>query len=242
MLIYRHHTVVEIIDLDDDTGQWVPVEKNEDNPIMVGLMPMAMRADFEVRGSFTVESEKRYYFYWNDQHELIFRTSNERVCLLRRGVDGGLIDLMPGLVVDLEPATYGDGRAMLNMSVFAMTDPDSGLRVEVLYDSERYLQYYLGNFTHVPDEDLSHWDFFVHVKRAIEELRMIACACIAAPMAGAGKTIVSDAPVTVQTGQSASLSGVWAAAHHLDLRCRLEQGEAAPDVDGRSETWVWVAD
>lgn len=242
MLIYRHHTVAEIIDLDDLAGHWIPFEKRIDNPVMVGLMPMAMRVDFDVRGSFTVEGEKRYCLYWNDENELVFRANDQRIRLLRLAADGGLIDLAPGLTVELQPATYGDGRAMRDMSVFTMADPDSGWHVEVLYDSGRYLQYYLGNFTFVPDEDLSHWDFFVHVKRSLEELRMLARASTPASIREAKSIRRSDAPAIVRTAEPASRTGIWAAAHHLDRRCRLDIGEVAPDVDGLDETWVWVAD
>lgn len=240
MRMYRHHTAVDVIDLDDETGHWVALEKNKDGPIRVGQMPMAMRADGDIRGSYAIESETRYYFYWNGQSELIFRTGEERFCLFRREADGGLEDLAPGLVVDLRPASDGPGRGNPGESLFSLAEPDSGRCVKVRYDAGRYLQYYLGNFTYVPDEDLSDWDFFVYVKYTVEELKLLARARALGLTSGASEFVQSDKLLVVRTGEAAGRAGLWAAAHHLDRRCWLERDETAPDVDGRHETWVWL--
>jgi hypothetical protein len=239
MLIYRHHTVDDIIDLDDDTGRWKPVIEDRSNPIMVGVMPLAKRMSFEIRGSYTIENEKRYCVYWNDHQELVFRTDDARFVWFERDGDGGLLDLMNGATIDLQPATYGDGRAIPDMSVFSVTDSHGTRLLEVVYNSQRYLEYYLGNYTFAPDEDLSDWDFFIYVKREIEELRNIATARNPASET-MGRAAAINAPIVIETGQKAPRAGDWAAVHHLDRRCWLDEGESAPDIDGQSESWVWV--
>lgn len=226
--------------MDDQTGRWVPIEEDEDDLVMVGQMPMAMRADFVVRGSYAIEDDKRYYFYWNDADELVFRTDDQRICLLRRQADGGLVDQLPDLDFDVQFAVDGDGRLIPDMSTFSLSEPGCPARVKVHYNSERYLRYFLGNYTFVPDEDLSDWDFFIYVKRSLDELKRFASAITTQPRSSPRETVQGDLPVTVVTGEFASRSGLWAAAHHLDRRCRLALGEAAPDIGGRSEIWVWV--
>lgn len=240
MLIYRHHTVDDIIDLDDKTGHWLPIVEDKDNPIMVGVMPLAKRMNFVIRGSYAIENDQRYCLYWNDEQELVFRAEDKRFVWFKRGTDGGLMDLMGEVVLDLQPASYSDGRAIPNMSAFTLTDSHGKRLLEVIYDSQRYLEYYLGNYTFVPDEDLSDWDFFVAVKREVEELKILATAC--EPRLPERKIHVASASALkiIQTGQMAPQAGDWAAVHHLDRRCWLDEGETAPDIDGQSEAWVWV--
>lgn len=240
MLVYRHHTCDDKIDLDDYTGRWTLHVDDKDNPTMVGVMPLASRMNFEIRGSYTIENDKRYCIYWNDRQELIFRTPDERYVWFRRGLDGGLLDLMDGVTIGLQPATYADGRAMPNMSAFTLTDSRGERLLEVIYDSQRYLEYYLGNFTFVPDEDLTDWDFFVYVKREVEELKHIATARALAAHEPQLAPSSASALIVIETGQKAPRMGDWAAVHHLDVRCWLDEGQTAPDVEGRSESWVWV--
>lgn len=78
MLIYRHHTANDIIDLDDATGRWVPVPELSGEPLSVGAAGIVLRFDEPVRGSYTIENDKRCCLYWNDAGELVFRTPDER--------------------------------------------------------------------------------------------------------------------------------------------------------------------
>lgn len=241
MLIYRHHTAVDKIDLNDRTGNWVPVEERDDDTLMVGLMTMAQRADYVIRGSYTIENDKRCSFYWNDDRELVFRPpDNRRLVMMRREAGARLVDLMPGMTVQLQPATYGDGRAMPGMSTFRLTDAGGVVLFEQTYDSERYLQFYLGNFSFVPDEDLSDWDFFVFVKCSLEELKKIALASAPPDASKAASAGDGDEMVVADTGSACPRAGLWVPSHRLDVRRKLALGEAMPDLDGRAETWVWV--
>jgi hypothetical protein len=242
MHIYRHHTAVDVIDLDDRTGLWLPVAEEDGEPIFTGSMPISMRADFSIRGSYAIENEKRCSFYWTDDGELVFRTpDNQRFCLFRREPGGILIDLMPNVSADLQPATYSDGRAIPDMSTFSLVDGVGKTLFEISYDSTRYLQYYLGNFTFVPDEDLSDWDFFVAVKRAVEELRIIARSC-AVISAENPKTAALAADVVIaETGTRCPRAGIWVACRHLCERRMLCAGDHIPDVDGHGEMWVWIS-
>ncbi len=240
MLIYRHHTCVDIIDLDDRTGRWTPVDRNGGRPIIVGQQSMAQRAWSRIGGSYAVENDRRFYFFWNEDGELVLRTDDLRLALFRRAPDGGLLELRPQLSVDLRPAHYGDGRAMPGMSTFTVSDGDGTTLVELLYDSARYIRYYLGNFTFVPDEDLRDWDFFVAFESELVELRILADARIVAEGAHARDTGRGKALLTLRTGQAAPLSGSWVAVHHLAWRIWLEQGDSAPDIEGVSDMWVWL--
>lgn len=240
MYIYRHHTADDVIDLDDSTGHWVPVPADDDEPIFVGSMSIVLRADFQIRGSYTIEDEKRCCFYWSDQGELIFRTpDNRRISLFRREQGGRLVDLMPQVSADLQSSTYGDGRAIPNMSTFSLVGGDGEKLFEISYDSGRYLQYYLGNFTFAPDEDLSDWDFFVAVKRAVDELKIIARSCAVISTDNPKDENAADI-IVAETGSISPRAGLWVACHDLNARCKLAVGDRVPDVDGRHETWVWV--
>lgn len=241
MYIYRHHTADNLIDMDDSTGRWVPVDEDDDDPIFVGSMSIVLRADFEVRGSYTIENEKRCCFYWTDDSELVFRTpDNQRISFFRRERGGRLIDVMPQIRVNLQPSMYGDGRVVPDMSTFSLIDKADKKIFEISYDSNRYLQYYLGNFTFVPDEDLRDWDFFVAVKRAVEELRIIAQSCAAISTDKPNSVTTPVDIILAETGSASPRAGLWVACHNLRARCKLAVGDKLPDVDGRHETWVWV--
>lgn len=173
MYIFAHHSAVDVIDLDDRSGHWAPVP--DDDSLMVGQMSMLQRADFSVRGSYTMEHGKRCAFYWTDDGELVFRTPDEcRFALFRREAGGTLIDLMPGLAVGLQPAATGDCHPLPGMSTFSLTGANGVSLFAITYDAARYVLAYRSNFTFTPDEDLGDWDFFVAVKRAVDELAAIA--------------------------------------------------------------------
>lgn len=241
MYIYRHHTADDVIDLDDRTGLWAPVPENADGPIFVGSMSIVLRSDFEIRGSYAIENDRRNCFYWTDDQNLVFRThDNKRLALFRRESDGRLVDLMLQVRAELQPAAHGDGRLIANMSTFRLIDAGGHKLFEISYDSERYLQYYLGNFTFVPDEDLGDWDFFVSVKRAVEELKIIARACAVTTHSDL-KAAASAADVIIaETGTASPRDGIWVACHDLNIRCRLSLGDKIPDVEGGHDTWVWI--
>lgn len=239
MLIYRHHTCSDIIDIDDKTGRWTPVEDDDDNPIIVGLMTMAQRAEFEIGGSYAVEDDRRFYFHWTEEGELVLRTDDLRLALFRRAPGGGLVEFFPQLEVELRPATYGDGRNMPGMCTFTVSDGSKRL-VDVLYDSARYVRYYLGNFTFVPDEDLGEWDFFVAVEREFVELRTLARARAAIENGPAKQDTLGEPPVTLRSGEPAPRAGIWAGVHRPARRWHLEQGEAAPAIDDAPGILAWI--
>jgi len=112
----------------------------------VGQMTMAQRAEFMVGGSYAIENERRFYFYWTEEGELVLRTDDLRLALFRRAPGGGLIELLPHFTVDLHPSTDGAGRKMPGMCNFTVSDGGKVL-VEVLYDSAGYVRAYLGNTT-----------------------------------------------------------------------------------------------
>lgn len=62
----------------------MPVEEHDPDPIIVGLMSMAQRAEFEIGGSYAIENYRRFYFYWMEAGTLLFRTDDLRLALFRR--------------------------------------------------------------------------------------------------------------------------------------------------------------
>jgi hypothetical protein len=244
MYLYRHHTADDIIDLDDRTGHWSPVESNDDDPIIVGQMTMLRRASFSIRGSYTIEDEKRSCFYWNDDDELVFRTpDNKRFCLFKLEGGNQLTDLLPDISVSLEPATYGDGRQIPNYSTFRLVDGSGTTLFDTSYDSQRYVYFYSNNFTFAPDEDLSDWDFFVAVKRTVDELKLIAQAQVqaSATASAVSKSFAQEKLITAETGQPAPCAGLWVPCNRLNIRCVFSKGESLPNIDEQATTWVLVA-
>lgn len=172
--LYRHDTAGDFIDIDDRTGAWCSVSQDPDNPPLIGAMPVTMRVGEEFRGSYTIENARRCCLYWNDEQELVFRTHDgRRLCLFRYETDGALTDMAPDLQVQLEPATYADGREMQGMSVFSLRNPAQGTLYEITYDSLAYTRMFgiASMLAFIPDEELGDFDFFVGTKRAVDELR-----------------------------------------------------------------------
>lgn len=126
------------------------------------------------------------------------------------------------------------------MSTFSLVDATGKKLFETSYNSTRYLQYYLGNFTFAPDEDLGDWDFFVAVKRAVEELKIIAKACTVISADSRKTGALTTDVVIADTGTACPRAVVWAACLQMETRCRPSVNEALPDVDGRSGPWVWI--
>lgn len=176
MLIYRHHTASDVIDLDDATGRWVPVPEQNGEPLFVGAAGIALRFDEPIRGSYTIENDKRCCLYWNDAAELVFRTPDERrLPLFRRDPDGRLHDLMPRLCVDLQPALDADGNTISGISVFTLRDGEREL-LTIAYDAMRYMEAYAmcSFISFVPDDELGAWDFFVGFKDAVDAMKQAA--------------------------------------------------------------------
>ena len=128
---------------------------------------------------------------------------------------------------------------MPGMCTFTVSNGDKVL-VEVTYDAARYVRYYLGNFTLVPDEDLGDWDFFVAVERELVELRQIARARAAIEGAATQQAGWGESPVTLRTGEPAPRAGNWSCVYQPTGRWWLEHGEAAPPIDDSPCVWVWI--
>lgn len=239
MYIYRHHTAGDVIDLDDKTGLWSAFPEDRTR-IPTGLMTLTQRALDPIRGSYTIENDKRCSCYWSECGEFVFRTpDNQRFCLFRREVGGKIVDLFPELSVALLPSEYNDGRAIPGMSTFSLVDVAGNKLFELSYNSEKYIRYYLGNFTFVPDENLSDWDFFVAVKSTVEELKIIARAWIEI-VSESSENVPAGEIVIVKTGTPCPRAGLWIPCRHLEVLAELSIGQTVPDVEGRSEDWVWV--
>jgi len=233
--LYRHHTVDHIIALEDATGHWEPVLEASAPP--VGSMTLVQRIGEPIRGSYTIEGERRYCCYWTADGELVFREpSGRHFCLFRRDARGRIVDLMPSVSADLVDAVHGDGSPVPHMSTFSLRDCFAPAPLfEVTYESSKYLLLYsVSLFTYIPDEDLSDFDFFVALRRAIDELKLVS-RVHALPDARA------DWGVTVAvTGAECVKRGWYIAADRIDLRCEVGAGEPLPEIDAYRGLWVWV--
>ncbi len=166
MWLYQHHTCGDFIDLDHATGNWRYIDASEFPPDAVKLV------DFPVRGSYEDENGHRFYCYWTDDEHFVFRTHDGKVFeLFRKLEDGTVIDLMPGVVAEIQASRYTDGRTKTGFSDFRIVDGNNNLLYEYTYYSQKYLNLYLHDFTPDPDRRLADWDFFVALKGGIEELR-----------------------------------------------------------------------
>ncbi|MCD2518427.1 hypothetical protein LQ564_19175 [Massilia sp. G4R7] len=238
--LYRHHAADDIIAFDDATGRWEPAPEEGAPP--AGAMTLVQRIGEPLRGSYTIEDGRRYCCYWTAGEELVFREpSGRRFSLFRRDARGRIVDLMPSVSADLIDAVHGDGSPLPNMSTFSLRDCFTPAPlIEVTYDSGKYLLLYsVSLFTYVPDEDLGDWDFFVALRRAIDELKLVArvhaLGVDMPPEELAGWGIVA-AP----TGAACPAPGWYIAAERIALRCRPAAGERLPDIDGDRGLWVWV--
>ena len=238
--LYRHHTADDVIAFDDATGHWEPVPEASAPP--VGPLTLVQRIGAPVRGSYTVEDERRYCCYWTADEELVFREpSGRRFSLFRRDARGRIVDLMPSVSANLLGAVHGDGSPVPNMSTFSVRDCFAAAPLfEARYESNKYLLLYsVSLFTYVPDEDLGDWDFFVALRRAIDELKLVshlhALGDDAPPDVLAGWGIVA-----ASTGAACPRPGWYIAADRIELRCLPAAGETLPDVDGYRGLWVWI--
>lgn len=173
--LYRHHTADDVIAFDDANCRWEPVPEEGAPP--VGARTLVQRIGEPVRGSYTIEGERRYCCYWTADGELVFREpSGLRFCLFRRDTRGRIVDLMPSVSADLVDAVHGDGSPVPHMSTFSLRDCFAPAPLfEVTYESSKYLLLYsVSLFTYIPDEDLSDFDFFVALRRAIDELKVVS--------------------------------------------------------------------
>ena len=84
----------------------------------------------------------------------------------------GAIDLLvPGLRVEIAPASYADGRLRQGFQHVQIIDGQSRILHEVSYNAEYYERLYDNDFTVASGEqDLSDWDFFLALRDAVRYL------------------------------------------------------------------------
>lgn len=235
MLIFNHYTAADVIDLDDDNGRWTPVEDDDRAP--TSALVLAYRYTYPIRGSYTVENDKRYSAYWTEDDVLVLRTPDEhRYTLFRRIGERKFLNLMNGMHVVHEPATYSDGRLHLGHSTFSLRDRDGAVLEEVTYFSQRYFDAYMQDFTGVEESELSDWDFFLSVKGAIEELGAMSVA----PEEAVRAATPDDALLFARSGEACGKAGFWVVADDIGVRQQMSAGTRLPQIEGRDVTWLWV--
>jgi hypothetical protein len=240
MQIYRHHTADDVIELDQATGMWHYVD--EDDAISPGELAIAWRHSYPVSGSYTIESEHRYCMYWTTAKVLLLRTPDEKEYPLFRYLgDQRYEDLRHGMTVELGAAHERDGSTRAGYSTFRLVGADGTVLHEMRYHSQPYLDLYLSDFT-AGDRDLGSWDFFVDLKRGVEEMESMSVPQAEAGL-GAGSAAGSGSDMALlqaRSGQPCPQAGSWVVADRLAARRRFAQGEALPEHDGQPVTWLWV--
>lgn len=243
VLLYAHSTVSDLIEIDDNSARWRIIQDEAENPVHCGAMGIAHRMRQSVRGSYTIENERRCCLYWSNDQQLIFRTHNDkRMCLFKRESDGVLAHQAPYIQAHLQAATYSDGREMRGLSKFSLRDDAGRTLYEITYDSLRYCEMFgmASMLTFIPDEDLSDWDFFVGTKKAMDQMTIIARACAKLTSAPSARTRSDDDVLIADTGTRCPRAGLWAPCLHDGLWCALSLGEAMPGNDGIPTTWVLI--
>ena len=170
MWIYRHHSCSDVVDLDESSGRWQPVS-DDDRP-RVGALSMVNRANYPICGSYTVEDGRRYSMYWAEAKRFAFMTPDGAVIDICLKQPNGAIDLLvPGLRVEIAPASYADGRLRQGFQHVQIIDGQSRILHEVSYNAEYYERLYDNDFTVASGEqDLSDWDFFLALRDAVRYL------------------------------------------------------------------------
>lgn len=230
MILYRHHSLDDLIDLDDISGAMRELAEDDPATPHPGGLPVTMRADASVCGSYTIEDGRRCCLYWHHD-QLILRTPEQcRLALFRREADRLLTDLLPGGAI----AMQADG----DMATFTLRDGSGASLFAITYAARRYQAMFGmgGMIAYTPDETLGDFDFFVGVRDAVDELKTIAAACAA--LAGSAAPI--DGLVMARSGQTCPRAGLWAACRHLDTWRDLATGACLPPIEGAAVDWVWV--
>jgi len=242
MWLYQHHTCSDIIDLDHESGRWRPVADSE-KPAGARVL-----ADLPVRGSYTIEDERRFYKYWTDDERFVFRADDGAVIeICRERPDGTTMESHPGLRCEIEPAKYGDGRLRQGMSTVRLVDGQGGLLYELTYNSDRYLKLYGSDFTAAASvQDLSDWDFFVALKGGIEMFaEQAASGRIPLNIDDKGQVDLNGAKVAyadllfADSGAACPRSGIWVQIDDLRASSFIERGKAMPSAAGVEVRWVW---
>lgn len=179
LILYRHHTDEDLIELDPETGHWRHID--EDDHPSPGCLSIALRHSYPVRGSYAIENGRRYCLYWLDR-VLVLRTADERQYRLFRFDGVRYHDLRAGVRIELDTDAARPGHNTLSI-----IDASGAYSHRLVYDAVPYLRLYGYDFTYAPDRDLSDWDFFIGLLRGIDELAALSGAVAEKPSPPAGK-------------------------------------------------------
>lgn len=169
LILYRHHTDDDLIELDSETGHWrYADEKGHPSP---GCLSIAYRHSYPVRGSHAIENGRRYCLYWNSAQILMLRTPDERQTPLFAFDQGHYRDLRHGLRIELVPDSARPGQ-----NIVSLFDANGACLHRLNYDARPYLRLYGFDFSYAPDRDLSDCDFFIGLLRGIDELAALSSA------------------------------------------------------------------
>jgi hypothetical protein len=240
MWLYQHHTAGDIIDLDHETGNWRPIGDEEKRKHGIVL------ADLPVKGSYTIENDKRYCNYWTPDNQFVYRTPDHRVLEICRK-DGKGTTIMPSVIkVDITPSKYSDGRLRQNYSHVVVT-VNGKIFDELDYNSNYYKRLYGNDFTAASMvQDLSDWDFFVAFQGAVEIFEeRVASGRVGMTYnddksAQLGElTVANEDVLLADSGEICTRAGVWAMIDDLRVSVELRLGDNLPQHNSQDARWVW---
>jgi hypothetical protein len=240
MWLYQHHTASDIIDLDHETGRWHPVSDEEKRK------HGAVLADLPVKGSYTIENDKRYCKYWTSDNKFFYRTPDNRVLEVCNEDHHG-VTIMPSVIkVDITPSKYSDGRLRQHYSRVVVT-VDGKVFDDLDYNSDYYKRLYGSDFTAASMvQDLSDWDFFVAFQGAIEIFEEQAASGRIIMTYNDDKSVqlgdlslAKEDVLVADSGEKCARAGVWAMIDDLRVSVKLRLGDNLPQHNSLDARWVW---
>ena len=125
MLIFRHHTCSDVIELDEATGYWRPIA-DDDRP-SVGALGVAHLDGYDLCGSYTIEGGRRYCMYWAKDHRFALMLPSAEVIYICKHEEGRIEMLTPGIRCEIEDSRSADGQMRQGFSRVRVLDKNRAL-------------------------------------------------------------------------------------------------------------------
>ena len=168
VILFRHHTRVAPIGLDCRTGDWFALPEED---------PAAWPAG---EGCYTLEGGVCYSAYWHGAR-FYFGAGDRQHALFERGANGVIRPCVPGPRLRIDPIEGETDHRVRLM--------DAGGQVlhALSYCATRYAAMAAFDFTAASMvEDLSDWDFFLHLENELRSLNQQAADTLA-PLSGGSR-------------------------------------------------------
>lgn len=165
MRLHRHHTRNDIVTLDILLSN-APVAGSGS----LAITGSGAAGTSTTRGSYIEAGPLRCLAYWTHDERFVFQTSDGYACeIAYKAPDGRMHASQPGLQCIITPLPRtAQGRP--GMSEVALVSAQGEVLYRITYNAEYYRRLHAFDFTAASSEqDLSDWDFFVALKKRIDE-------------------------------------------------------------------------